>query len=84
MSQRFSSTLTIFLAAVCFATAFVPAVGLVLKRDPVGRWLFTAVWLFMGLVWLVQFLRIRRSASRGRPPTSAVDGPNSESSHGER
>jgi hypothetical protein len=48
----------IFLAAavMCFVIAAVALTGVVLSGDLVGRLLFGAVWIALGIVWLGAYL----------------------------
>jgi len=51
--------MSIVLAIVSFAVAAVPASGLVLATDPVGRTIFTVVWVLVGVAWLGQLIHAR-------------------------
>jgi hypothetical protein len=51
---------SLILALICFGVAAVPALGLMLQDDPFGRLIFTAVWAFLGFVWLSHFRRARK------------------------
>ena len=54
---RFSITMAI----IAFIVAAVPAFGLVMKEDRVGRAIFTAVWILVGVAWLGHLLIVKKS-----------------------
>jgi K+-transporting ATPase A subunit len=47
------------LAIIAFAVAAIPAFGIVMKDDAVGRAIVTAVWILIGLAWLGHLMRKR-------------------------
>jgi len=60
LTPRFST----IMAIVSFTVAAIPAFGVVMKEDPVGRAIFAAVWALVGVAWLGHLVRVKRSASR--------------------
>ncbi len=59
MASRFPPRLSIVLAIIAFAVAAIPAFGIVMKDDAVGRAIVTAVWILIGLAWLGHLMRKR-------------------------
>lgn len=64
MGKRIPPRISIVLAIVSFVVAAMPAAGLVMKSDAVGRFIFTAVWILVGFAWLGQFLHAKKPRSR--------------------
>lgn len=63
MGKRIPPRISIVLAIVSFVVAAMPAAGLVMKSDAVGRFIFTAVWILVGIAWLGQFLHAKKPRS---------------------
>jgi hypothetical protein len=63
MKKRIPPVLSIVMAVVSFAVAAVPATGLVMKSDAVGRIIFTVAWVLVGIAWLGQLLHARKSGA---------------------
>ena len=59
MTGRISPRLSLVMAAIAFVVAALSASGLILATDTTGRIIFTAVWAFLGIVWLGNYFRIR-------------------------
>jgi hypothetical protein len=49
------------MAVVSFAVAAIPAFGIVMKEDAVGRAIVAVVWILIGLAWLGHLIRVRKS-----------------------
>ena len=64
LKRILSSRISIILAVIAFMVAALPAFGLVMKEDPIGRAIFTAVWVLVGIAWLGNLVRVRKSASK--------------------
>ena len=55
--------LRLILTIICFAIAVSCLFGLVLRDDPVGRYLFATTWVAVGLWWLSRYLGTSRPSS---------------------
>lgn len=65
MSKRkISPRFSIIMAIIAFIVAAIPAFGVVMKEDPVGRAIFAAVWVLVGVAWLGHLVRVKKSASK--------------------
>jgi hypothetical protein len=60
ISPRFSITMAI----IAFIVAAIPAFGVVMKDDTIGRIIFAAVWILVGVGWLGHLLIVKKSTSR--------------------
>jgi hypothetical protein len=58
-----SSRSSIIMAVIAFTVAAIAGFGLVMGEDTVGRVVFTVVWVSVGLAWLGNLVRVKRSAS---------------------
>jgi hypothetical protein len=63
MAKRITTRLALAMAIVSFAVGAIPASGLVLKEDTVGRAIFAGVWIVLGLVWLGRVIWARKPGS---------------------
>ncbi|MDX1414214.1 MAG: hypothetical protein R3293_08480 [Candidatus Promineifilaceae bacterium] len=63
MKKRKTAIFSLVMAIVCFIVAAIPALGLVLTGDPIGRLIFTAVWAALGFVWVRHFRRAWHGAT---------------------
>jgi len=52
------------MAIIAFIVAAIPAFGVVMKEDPVGRAIFAAVWVLVGVAWLGHLVRVKKAASK--------------------
>ncbi len=64
MKRKIFPRYSIIMAIIAFIVAAIPAFGMVLKEDPVGRAIFAAVWVLIGIAWLGHFVRVRKPASK--------------------
>jgi hypothetical protein len=55
---------SIIMAIIAFIAAAIPAFGVVMKEDPVGRAIFVAVWILVGIAWLGHLLIVKKSTSK--------------------
>ncbi|MHC4535796.1 MAG: hypothetical protein ACYS6K_17740 [Planctomycetota bacterium] len=60
ISPRFSITMAI----IAFIVAAIPAFGVVMKEDTIGRIIFASVWILVGVGWLGHLLIVKKSISR--------------------
>lgn len=63
MAKRIPPRVALLLGVVSFVVAAVPATGLVMKSDVVGRLIFTVVWILVGMAWLGQLLHAKKAGS---------------------
>lgn len=63
MSHNISPRISITLAVISFAVAMIPALGIVMSSDIVGRAIVTTAWLLIGLAWVGQAVHARRARS---------------------
>ena len=61
--RRISPRISTVLAIVAFIVAALPAFGVVMRDDPVGRAIFAAVWVLVGIAWLGHLVSVKGSAS---------------------
>ena len=59
-----TAVFSLIMAVICFIVAAIPALGFILLGDPIGRLIFTAVWAFLGFVWLRHFQRSRKASAK--------------------
>lgn len=59
MSNK-SAAFSLIMAIICFGVALIPMLGFVLAGDPVGRFIFSGLWAMLGIVWIGNFLRMRK------------------------
>jgi len=52
------------MAIIAFIAATIPAFGLVLKDDTIGRIIFAGVWILVGVGWLGHLMIAKKSTSR--------------------
>jgi len=52
------------MAIIAFIVAAIPTFGVVMKEDPVGRAIFAAVWVLVGVAWLGHLVRVKKSTSK--------------------
>jgi predicted membrane channel-forming protein YqfA (hemolysin III family) len=65
MSKRkISPRISITMAIIAFIAATIPAFGLVLKDDTIGRIIFAGVWILVGVGWLGHLMIAKKSTSR--------------------
>jgi len=65
MSERkISPRFSIMMAIIAFIVAAIPTFGVVMKEDPVGRAIFAAVWVLVGVAWLGHLVRVKKSTSK--------------------
>ena len=62
MKKNKTAIFSLVMAIMCFVVAAVPAFGFILVDDPLGRYIFAAVWAVLGFVWLGHFRRSRKTA----------------------
>ena len=60
ISPRFSITMAI----IAFIVAAIPALGVVMKEDIIGRIIFAGVWILVGIGWLGHLMIVKKSTSR--------------------
>lgn len=60
ISPRFSITMAI----IAFIVAAIPAFGVVMKEDTIGRIIFAAVWILVGVGWLGHLFIVKKSISK--------------------
>jgi hypothetical protein len=60
ISPRFSITMAI----IAFIVAAIPAFGVVMKEDTIGRIIFAGVWILVGVGWLGHLMIVKKSTSR--------------------
>jgi hypothetical protein len=63
--RRISPRFSIIMAIIAFLVAAIPAFGVVMNKDLVGRAIFSAVWVLVGVAWLGRLVGVRKSASKG-------------------
>lgn len=65
MSKRgISPRISITMAIIAFLVAAIPAFGVVMKEDPIGRTIFAVVWILVGIGWLGHLVRVKKSTSK--------------------
>jgi hypothetical protein len=52
------------MAIIAFIVAAIPALGVVMKEDTIGRAIFASVWVLVGVAWLGHLVSVK-SASKG-------------------
>ncbi len=55
--------ISMVMAIIAFIVAAVPTFGIVLKEDPVGRIIFAAVWVLIGVGWLGHLINVKDSST---------------------
>lgn len=50
--RRIPPRFSVMMAIIAFIVAAIPACGIVMKDDRVGRTIFTSVWLLIAIAWL--------------------------------
>jgi hypothetical protein len=64
MPKRIPARLYMIMAIISFVIAAIPAFGLVMRADPVGRVIFAVVWIVIGVAWLGQAFHAKQSGER--------------------
>ena len=63
MRWKISPRSSIIMAIIAFIVAAIPAFGMMMKEDPIGRAIFAAVWVLIGIAWLGHLVRVKKPAS---------------------